>query len=145
MLKKFLMAVAVTVGLVTGSLVEGSLVARAQDSKTQDGKAQDTTAPASGINGKWHFVLDTPGGDRDIDADFTVDAEGKVTGMFGKDSAVGTYKDGNLDLGFDMTAEETGETAQMKLSGKLDATSTITGKWQFSAYGGTFTAARPKK
>ena len=129
-MKKFLVAAAAIICLVTGALFV---------------KGQDAKAPGGGINGKWHFVLDTPGGDRDVDADFTVDADGKVTGKFGKDSAIGTYKDGNLDLGFDMTAEETGETAQMKVVGKLDASSNIVGKWQFSAYEGTFTAARPKK
>jgi hypothetical protein len=123
-MKKFLVAVAAIVCLMTGALFV---------------KAQN-----SGISGKWHFVLDTPGGDRDVDAEFTVDAEGKVTGTFGKTAAAGIFKDGNLDMTFDMTAEETGETAQMKLVGKLDAPSTLTGKWQFSSYDGSFKAARPK-
>lgn len=129
-MKKFLVAAAVMVCMMTGVLIM---------------KAQDTKALDSGINGKWHFVLDTPGGDRDIDAEFTVDADGKVTGMFGKTSAVGTFKDAKMDLGFEMTAEETGETGQMKVLGTLDAAGTLTGNWQFSSYDGTFTATRPKK
>lgn len=107
-------------------------------------KAQDNAAP-SGINGKWQFVLDTPGGYRDVDADFKVDADGKVTGTWGKDSAVGTFKDGKLELGFSMTSEEAGETAQMKVMGTLDASGAITGNWQWSSYDGTFKAMRPKK
>jgi len=46
-------------------------------------------AQNSGIDGKWHFVLDTPGGDREMEADFAVDGDGKVTGKFG-DTAVAT-------------------------------------------------------
>jgi hypothetical protein len=105
--------------------------------------AQDSATP-SGVNGKWHFVLDTPGGDRDIDAEFAVDADGKVTGKFGKTDAAGTYKDGKLDMNFSLTAEETGETAPFKLVGKLDETSSLTGNWEFSSYAGTFKAMRPK-
>jgi hypothetical protein len=107
-------------------------------------KAQDNAAP-SGVNGKWQFVLDTPGGDRDVDADFTVDADGKVSGTFGKDTAAGTFKDGKLELGFQMTSEEAGETAHMSMTGTLDATGAITGNWKFSSYDGTFKALRPKK
>jgi hypothetical protein len=123
-MKKFLVAVAAIVCLMTGALFV---------------KAQN-----SGISGKWHFVLDTPGGDRDVDAEFTVDAEGKVTGTFGKTAAAGTFKDGKMNMAFDMTAEETGETGQMKLLGTLENASTITGNWQFSSYDGSFTATRPK-
>ena len=129
-MKKFLALAAVTICLITGLLTA---------------KAQDKAATASGIGGKWHFVLDTPGGDRDVDAQFTVDADGKVTGTFGQTSAAGTYKDGQVNLDFEMTAEETGETAHMKLNGKLDDAPSITGTWQFSAYDGTFKALRPTK
>jgi len=127
--KKFLLVAAAAVCLIAGSLLA---------------KAQDHAAATAGINGKWHFILDTPGGDRDLDADFTVDADGKVTGTFGKTSAIGTYKDGQLNLDFEMTAEETGETAHMKLNGKLDDVPSIAGTWQFSAYDGNFKALRPK-
>lgn len=96
------------------------------------------------IDGKWHFVLDTPGGDREMDADFATDADGKVTGHFGKDAVAGTFKDGQLALAFSMTAEETGETAEMKLDAKLDETAGLVGSWAFSAYNGAFKATRPK-
>ena len=129
-MKKLLAAVAVVLCLGTGLLA-----ARAQDKPTED----------KGINGKWHIVLDTPGGDRDIDAEFAVDADGKVTGTFGKTSAAGTFKDGKMNLDFEMTAEETGETSHMKLLGTLDEKGAMEGNWQFSSYDGTFTAFRPKK
>jgi len=106
---------------------------------------QAATPEHSAIDGKWHFVLDTPGGDRDVDAQFTVDADGKVTGQFGKDAVNGTFKDGQLALAFSMTAEETGETAEMKIDGKLDDTAALVGSWAFSAYNGGYKASRPKE
>jgi hypothetical protein len=129
-MKKFLVTIAAIVCLTAGAFFV---------------KAQDAKEPDSGINGKWHFVLDTPGGDRELDAEFAVDADGKVTGMFGTTSVTGTYKDGNMNLDFAFTSEESGETAQMKLVGKQDSPSGLKGTWQFSSYDGTFTAFRPKK
>lgn len=106
--------------------------------------AQDAAKDA-GINGKWHFVLDTPGGDREMDAEFTVDADGKVTGKYGDTDVLGTYKDGKMDLAFPMTSEEADETATLKLDGRLDDTRALTGTWEFSEYSGTFKATRPKE
>jgi hypothetical protein len=105
---------------------------------------QVANAQDAGINGKWHFVMDTPGGDREMDADFTVAADGKVTGKYGTTDVAGTYKDGKLDLNFSMTSEESGETAPLKLVGKLDETAALVGTWEFSSYNGTFKATRPK-
>ena len=103
-------------------------------------------APAhSAIDGKWHFVLDTPGGDRDVDAEFAVDTDGKVSGEFGKTPVAGTFKDGQLALNFSFTAEETGETAEMKIDGKLDDSAALVGSWAFSAYNGAYKASRPKE
>jgi hypothetical protein len=101
-------------------------------------------AEDTGITGKWHFVLDTPGGDREMDAEFSVDTDGKVTGKFDKSTVAGTFKDGQMDLSFEMTSEESGETAALKLVGKLDGTGTLIGTWEFSSYNGTFKAAHPK-
>ena len=129
-MKKIVVAIAVMLCLITGSLM-----ATAQDKPTEN----------KGLNGSWHFVLDTPGGDREIEAEFTVDADGKITGTFGKNTAAGTFKDGKMNLDFEMTAEETGETSHMKLLGTLDDKGTMEGNWQFSSYDGTFTAFRPKK
>jgi len=107
-------------------------------------QAAPTTQTAGGIDGKWHFVLDTPGGDREMDAEFAVDGDGKVTGKFADATVAGTYKDGQMDLEFSMTSEESGETAPLKLTGKLDETNTLSGDWAFSEYNGTFKATRPK-
>jgi hypothetical protein len=98
----------------------------------------------SPIDGKWHFVLDTPGGDRELEAEFAVDADGKVTGQFGQTPVAGTFKDGQLALAFSFTAEETGETAEMKINGKVDDTAALVGDWAFSAYNGAYKATRPK-
>jgi hypothetical protein len=100
-------------------------------------------AQEAGINGKWHFVLATPGGDREVDADFTVDADGNVTGKWGNSDVAGTYKDGKLALDFQFTSEEVGATAAMKLDGKLDDTAALAGDWAFSEYNGTYKATRP--
>jgi hypothetical protein len=117
------------VTLAMACLILGRQIAKAQD---------------AGINGKWHFVMDTPGGDREVDAEFTVAEDGKVTGKYGTTDVAGTFKDGKLDLNFSMTSEESGETAPLKLVGKLDETAALVGTWEFSAYNGTFKATRPK-
>ena len=101
------------------------------------------SSPDTGINGKWHFVLSTPGGDRDVDANFLVDADGKVTGKWGDADVAGTYKDGKLALDFQFTSEEAGTTAEMKIDGKLDESASLTGDWAFSEYSGTYKATRP--
>ena len=121
-MKKILMIAAVV------CLVAGYPVLRGQD---------------AGINGKWHFVLETPGGERDLDADFTVDPEGNVTGKWANADVAGTYKDGALALTFQFTSEEAGATADMKLNGKMDDSGAIAGDWAFSEYNGTFKATRP--
>ncbi len=109
-------------------LVMGRPIAHAQD---------------AGINGKWHFVLETPGGDREVDADLAVDSDGNVTGKWGNADVAGTYKDGSLTLEFQFTSEEVGATAPMKIDGKLDDTAALTGGWAFSEYSGTYKATRP--
>ena len=104
--------------------------------------AQD--AAGNGINGKWHFVLETPGGDREVDADFTVDNDGNVTGKWGPSDVAGTYKEGKLALKFQFTSDEVGTTADMSISGKLDETAALAGDWEFSEYNGTYKATRPQ-
>jgi len=97
----------------------------------------------AGINGKWHFVLETPGGDREVDADLAVDSDGNVTGKWGPADVAGTYKDGKLALDFQFTSEEVGATAAMKIDGKLDETAALSGNWAFTEYNGTYKATRP--
>ena len=122
-MKKLLVVAAAVVFLVMGRPVAN---------------AQDT-----GVNGKWHFVLETPGGDREVDADFTVDADGNVTGNWGASDVAGTYKDGKLALDFQFTSEEVGATAAMKINGKVDDSAALAGDWAFSEYNGSFKATRP--
>jgi len=104
--------------------------------------AQDG-AGNSGINGKWHFVLTTPGGDREVDADFTVDNDGNVTGKWGPADVAGTFKEGKLALKFPFTSDEVGTTADMSIDGKVDDAGALGGDWAFSEYNGTFQAKRP--
>ena len=133
-MRKFLLIM-----LAVACLVSGRQIANAQATN-----AQTANASIAGINGKWHFVMDTPGGDREMDAEFTVDADGKVTGKYGITDVAGTFRDGKLDLNFQMTSEESGQTAALKLVGKLDETAALVGTWEFSEYNGTFKATRPK-
>ena len=104
-------------------------------------QAQDTAT--NGITGKWHFVLETPGGDREVDADFAIDNDGNVTGKWGNADVAGTWKEGKLTLSFQFTSDEAGVTDAMKINGKLDETAALTGDWAFSEYNGTFKAQRP--
>lgn len=101
-------------------------------------------AQDAGINGKWHFVLETPGGDRELDANFTVDNDGNVSGKWGEADVAGTYKEGKLALSFQFTSEEAGTTADMKIDGKLDDAGALVGDWAFSEYNGSFKATRPQ-
>jgi hypothetical protein len=101
--------------------------------------AAPASAAAPDVTGKWHFVLDTPGGDRESDADFQVDGD-KVTGKYGKADVAGTFKDGKMDLAFTIETEEAG-TGTLKLAGTVDGDA-ITGNWEFTEYNGTFKATR---
>lgn len=103
------------------------------------GRAQ--TAKPADINGAWHFVLDTPGGDRPSDADLHVDADGKVTGTYGKSDVAGTYTDGKLELAFNVDTDEAG-SGTLKISGTPEGDG-LTGNWSFTQYSGTFKATRP--
>lgn len=119
---KWLMAVLVSV------LCAGMLGQRAQ---AQNG--------AASVAGKWHFVLDTEGGDRDYDANFVQDGN-KVTGKFGKDNVQGTFDDGQLKLEFPVNSEEAGP-GTLKITGAL-ASDALTGNWEFQQYSGTYKAKR---
>jgi hypothetical protein len=122
----------------------GSQIANGQAASAPAASAPTATATAAGIDGKWHFVMDTQGGDREVEAEFTIAADGTVTGKYGTTAVAGTYKDGKMDLNFQMTSEEAGTTAALKLVGKLDETGALVGTWEFSEYNGAFKATRPK-
>jgi hypothetical protein len=112
----------------------------ARPSPRQSGSATPAAAAASGVAGKWHFTLNTEGGDREIEALFKVDHD-QVTGTWDKTDVKGTYKDGDLDLAFPLNSEEAGMTATLKIKGKLKADK-LAGSWEFSEYSGTFTATK---
>ncbi len=98
-----------------------------------------TLGQAAGVTGKWHFVLDTGGGDRIIEPVFQQDGD-KVTGKWEKNDVKGTFADGKLDLAFPINSEEAGP-GTLKIKGEL-ANDTITGTWEFQDYNGTFKATR---
>jgi hypothetical protein len=108
--------------------------------RTYSEMAQANDAHASGISGKWHFVFQTEGGERESTATFQQDGE-KVTGKWGKADVQGTFADSKLDLAFPYTSEEGGMTGTLKIQGKLDGEKLV-GNWEFEEYNGSFEAAR---
>jgi hypothetical protein len=108
------------------------------------------TAEPNSIAGKWHFVLDTEGGNRELDAIFEVNAD-KVTGKWAiseskkdGDPVAGTYSDKRLALEFPFNSEEVGP-GTMKITGLLADDGTLTGGWAFQDYSGTYKATRVKE
>jgi hypothetical protein len=100
-------------------------------------------ARGTALDGRWLFVFDTPDGGRDVDAEFAVAADGKVTGKLGPADVAGTYKDGALKLDFPINEPQSGETGPLKIVGKMNDNE-LSGNWEFSSYSGTFKATRPK-
>ncbi len=96
-------------------------------------------AQTSGISGKWHFVLETEGGERDVDANFQQQAD-KVTGTWDKAQVKGTFSDGKLNLEFPIESEEAGP-GTLTLKGQLEGDA-LTGTWAFQTYDGKFKATR---
>jgi hypothetical protein len=142
-MKKFLVLATVITIFATGFAM-GSTAADAQTPAPATAAVQDSPAKTTGVDGKWHFVLDTEGGDRPVEVELAIDSNGKVTGTFGKAAVAGTYFNRKLDLAFEFTSEEANETAQMMIKGILDDTGKLTGNWQFSDYDGPFAATRPE-
>ena len=93
------------------------------------------------ISGKWHFVMQTEGGDRDREATFQLDGN-KVTGKWDDADVQGTFDGGKLELEFPVTSEEVGK-GTLKIKGEL-AEDSLTGTWEFQTYSGTFKATREK-
>ena len=102
-------------------------------------KSAPAAEPAD-ISGKWHFVMETEGGERTNEADFKL-AGDQVSGKFASADVKGTFKDGALDLAFPFTSDEAGMTATFKLKGQLKE-GKLTGDWQFGDYNGSYTASR---
>jgi len=100
------------------------------------------------VAGKWHFVHDTEGGDRDMDAVLEQTAD-KVSGKWDVsaskkdgDAIAGTFADNQLTLEFAANTEVGPGT--LKIKGKLADDGSLVGTWAFADYSGTFKAARTK-
>src|SRR5207248_2115533 len=96
-------------------------------------------APKAEISGKWHFVLQTEGGDREREAIFQQQGN-KVTGKWDDADVQGTFDDGKLDLEFPVMTEEVGK-GTLKIKGQA-AEDSLTGTWEFQSYSGSFKATR---
>ena len=98
-------------------------------------------AAADDVSGSWHFVFQTPGGEREAAVSLKVDG-GQVTGKFADADVKGTYKDGAIELAFPFNSSE-GGPGTMSIKGSL-ASGALSGAWEFAGYSGTFTAKRPQ-
>ncbi len=102
-------------------------------------------AADSGVTGKWNFVLDTEGGERQAPAEFGLDGQ-NVTGNFGGTEVKGTFADNKLELKFPFESEEVGK-GTLVFKGKVDA-GALVGDWSFETdaqtYTGTFKATHPQ-
>ena len=97
----------------------------------------------SELDGKWNFVFETEGGDREFP--ITLSVKGKdVTGKMGEDAAVkGVFENGLLKLEFPFYSEEVGIKADVVITGKLES-GKLTGDWEFDVYTGAFEATKAK-
>jgi hypothetical protein len=95
---------------------------------------------ATGVDGKWTFHMDTAGGPRVVPANLSVQGE-DVSGTWGRDKVKGTVKEGKLDLRATVTSDEAGQTAELKIEGKLEGEQ-IKGSWSWAEHNGTFHAVR---
>jgi hypothetical protein len=101
------------------------------------------TTPAAkpdDLSGKWHFVNQTEGGERETSATFSLTGA-QVTGKYSGADVKGTFKDGDLDLAFPFNSEEANMTATLKLKGKLKD-GKLVGNWQYADYEGSFVATK---
>lgn len=94
------------------------------------------------VAGKWHFVLDTPGGDREVEAMFQLDGD-QVTGKWGAADVKGTFTESKLTLEFPFNSDE-GGPGTIKIKGVL-AADALSGDWAFNDYSGSFKATRVKE
>jgi hypothetical protein len=101
-----------------------------------------TAQTAPSVAGKWHFILNTDGGDRIFDPVFQQDGD-QVTGKWGNGDVKGTFTDGKLSLEFPVTSEEAGP-GTLKIKGTL-ADDALSGDWAFNDYAGPFKATRVKE
>lgn len=102
-------------------------------------------AADSGVTGKWNFVLDTEGGERQAPAEFGLDGK-NVTGNFAGTEVKGTFDEAKLELKFPFESEEVGK-GTLVFKGKLDG-GALVGDFSFETeaqtYTGTFKATHPE-
>jgi hypothetical protein len=103
--------------------------------------AQEAHAPVT-VTGKWHFVLQTEGGERIVEAVFRQEGD-QVTGKWGTGDVKGTFTAGKLNLEFSMNSDEAGP-GTVKVKGQF-ADDMLTGDWAFNEYTGPFKATRTKE
>ena len=92
------------------------------------------------LSGKWNFVWQTPGGERQSTLTFTQKGE-KVEARFpdAKEPVTGTLKDGKLSLAGPVYSAEAGATADFHLDGTL-ADHELKGTGAWGEHQMTFTA-----
>jgi hypothetical protein len=95
---------------------------------------------ADDVSGAWAFVLNTDGGDRNMNATFKVNGKA-VTGTWAEKTEVqGTFADGALELSFPFDSPEAG-SGTLAIKAKL-ASDELSGTWSFQQYSGTLKATR---
>ena len=100
-------------------------------------------AYAAGIAGKWQFVLQTEGGERQQTVEFQLDGS-SVSGKWAGAEVKGTFADDKLNLAFPFSSSEGGLSGTLKITGKLTE-GKLTGNWDFEGHGGTFEATPSKE
>jgi len=103
------------------------------------GLTRPVSAADASIAGKWHFVIDSEGGTREVEPVFELHGN-KVTGKWNNDDVQGTFADGKLDLNFIVNSEEGGR-GTLGIKGTFTKY-TLTGTWSFQSYEGKFRATR---
>jgi hypothetical protein len=108
---------------------------------SQAAQATAGTATAS-ISGKWRFVFNTEGGEREATPAFEQHGD-KLTGKWNQTDVQGTFVEGHLDLSFPYYSEEAATSGTLKIKGRAEGDG-LKGTWEFADYSGTFAATRVK-
>lgn len=98
-------------------------------------------ARAGDVTGKWKFTLETPSGDRQMEAEFKQDGD-SVSGTWGATKINAKIADGKFEFSFPFTPEETGQEGTLKIKLQVDSDESISGTWEFDEYNGPLKGAR---